>query len=63
MNSRDCVLMRKRIGMTTYKVKVYFDNSSTETMEDKIFRVILNHPLASDGICGTMNVSQMSRSA
>lgn len=63
MNSRDCVLMRKRIGTTTYKVKVYFDNNSTETMEDKIFRVILNHPLANDRICGTMNVSQMSRSA
>ena len=63
MNSRDCVLMSKRIGTTTYKVKVYFDNSSTETMEDKIFRVILNHPLANDGNCGIMNVSQMSRSA
>ena len=63
MNSRDCILMSKRIGTTTYKVKVYFDNSSTETMEDKIFRVILNHPLASAGNCGIMNVSQMSRSA
>ena len=29
-----------RIGGTTYKVKVVFNESGTETMEDKILRII-----------------------
>lgn len=64
MSSKDYVFMKKRIGTTTYIVKVYFNNNSTETMEDKIFRVILNHPLANDENCGIMSTTpQMSRSA
>ena len=31
-----------RIGGTTYKVKVVFNESGTETMEDKILRIIRN---------------------
>lgn len=61
--NKDYIFMSRRIGATTYKVKVYFNNDSTETMEDKIFRVILNHPLASGKNCDIMNVSQMSRTA
>ncbi len=62
--NKDYIFMSKRIGTTTYKVKVYFNNNSTETMEDKIFRVILNHPLANDENCGIMtSTPQMSRSA
>ncbi len=57
------IFMNKRIGTTTYKVKVYFNNNSVETMEDKILRIITNHPLANDGICDILNVSQMSRTA
>ncbi len=37
--------------------------NSTETMEDKFLRIITNHPLANDGICDIMNISQMSRTA
>jgi hypothetical protein len=62
--NKDYIFMSRRIGTTTYKVKVYFNNNSTETMEDKIFRVILNHPLANDENCGIMtSTPQMSRSA
>lgn len=57
------IFMSKRIGTTTYKVKVYFNNNSAETMEDKILRIITNHPLANDVMCDIMNVSQMSRTA
>ena len=64
MQNPNYIFMSKRIGTTTYKVKVYFNNNSTETMEDKIFRVILNHPLANDENCGIMtSTPQMSRSA
>ena len=31
-----------RIGGTTYKIKVVFNESGTETMEDKILRIIRN---------------------
>ena len=63
MNSKDYVFMSKRIGTTTYKVKIYPNKNSKETMEDKILRIITNHPLANDGRCDIMNVSQMSRTA
>ena len=38
--------MTKRIGNTTYKVKIAFSENSTETMEDKIVRIIKNEILA-----------------
>lgn len=63
MQNQNYIFMSKRIGTTTYKVKVYFNNNSAETMEDKILRIITNHPLANDGMYDIMNVSQMSRSA
>ncbi len=50
-----------RIGGTTYKVKVVFNEGATETMEDKILRIIRNEVIDSDGICGIMEAPQMSR--
>ena len=35
------VLVRK-IGKTTYKVRVHFSTTSTETMSDKIKRILKN---------------------
>ena len=34
--------MVKNIGKTTYKVHVHFSNTSTETMSDKIKRMLKN---------------------
>ena len=34
--------MIKKIGKTTYKVHVHFSSTSTETMSDKIKRVLKN---------------------
>lgn len=42
------IFMSKRIGTTTYRVKIYTNETGTETMEDKILRIISNHPLASN---------------
>ena len=53
--------MTRRTGGTTYKVKVVFSENSTETMEDKIIRIIKNDLLANDEKCGIMNLPQMSR--
>ena len=59
----NCIFMTRRIGTTTYKVKIFPNNSVTETMEDKILRLISNHPLANGEKCGIIGVPQMSRSA
>ena len=50
-----------RIGGTTYKVKVVFNDRGTETMEDKILRIVRNEALDNDGKCDIMGVPQMSR--
>ena len=38
----DAPALVKKIGRTTYKVRVHFSNTSTETMSDKIKRLIMN---------------------
>ena len=50
-----------RIGGTTYKVKVVFNESGTETMEDKILRMIQRDALNLPSECDIMNPPQMSR--
>ena len=47
-NKRGQFIIR-RIGGTTYKVKVVFNESDYETMEDKILRIIRNNMVISDG--------------
>ena len=51
----------RRIGGTTYKVKVVFNDTGHETMEDKILRLIRNDGLANQPECGIMELPQMSR--
>ncbi len=41
-NENNFSYMTHRIGATTYKVKVVFQDTGTETMEDKILRIIRN---------------------
>ena len=50
-----------RIGGTTYKVKVVFNENGGETMEDKILRIVRNDMVTSDGTYGIMKAPQMSR--
>ena len=38
----------KRIGKTTYRVKVHFNPNSSETLSDKIMRLIRNDIRAND---------------
>ena len=51
----------RRIGGTTYKVKVVFNESGYETMEDKILRIVRNNMVTSDGTYSIMETPQMSR--
>ena len=59
-NKREQFIIR-RIGGTTYKVRVVFNESGGETMEDKILRIIRNNMVTNDGTCGIMEAPQMSR--
>ena len=38
----DAPALAKKIGKTTYKVRVHFSDTSTETMSDKIKRMLKN---------------------
>ena len=51
----------RRIGGTTYKVRVGFNESGGETLEDKILRIVRNDMVTNDGTYGIMEAPQMSR--
>ena len=52
--------MIRRIGKTTYHVKV-FCKESGETMEDKILRIVRNEAFKNDKSCGIISLPQVSR--
>ena len=52
--------MIRRIGKTTYHVKV-FCKESGETMEDIVLRIVCNEGFKSDEPCGIISLPQMSR--
>lgn len=54
-------IITRRIGSTTYKVRVEFCENATETMEEKILRMIKNESLTNDVSCGIIESPQMSR--
>lgn len=61
MAHEKCSYMTRRIGSTTYRVKVIFDDTAKETMEEKIIRLIQYEVLDSGSACDTMESPQMSR--
>ncbi len=52
--------MTRRIGSTTYKVKVVFAVDG-ETLEEKILRMIRNEGSAAAPLCGIIKIPQMGR--
>ena len=54
-------MINRRIGSTIYRVRVYGSETATETMEDKILRLIRNDGLENQPECGIMELPQMSR--
>ena len=47
----------RRVGKTTFRVRVFHSENASETMEEKILRIIRNYGEE----CGIMEVPQMSR--
>ena len=54
-------MINRRIGSTIYRVRVYGSETATETMEDKILRLIQNEAANPCGSCDIMESPQMSR--
>ena len=55
------VTMTRRIGNTVFKVNVFTQKDGTDTIEDKILRLIQREELASPADCGMISVPQMNR--
>lgn len=51
----------RKIGKTTYKVRVHFSTTSTETMSDKIKRMLKNEVRQMRAFC-KFNVNLMKKS-
>ena len=51
----------RRIDSTVYKVRVYCSDTATETMEEKILRMIRNESSTNDVTCGIISIPQMGR--
>ena len=60
-NNNNFSYMTRRISATTYKVRVVFNDTGDETMEDKILRIIRNELLGKSEKCGIMETPQMGR--
>ena len=52
--------MIRRIGKTTYNVKVFCKDNG-ETMGAKILRIVRNEAFKNDEACGIISLPQMSR--
>ena len=61
MTENSSNILIRRIGSTTYKVRAFFKEDGTDTMEDKILQMIRREGLASPVNRGMMNVPQMNR--
>ena len=48
----------RRIGGTTYKVRVAFSETAAETMEEKILRMIRNERVTNDGTYGKIKTDE-----
>jgi len=59
--TKNSATLTRRIGNTVFKVNIYTKEDGTDTMEDKILRLIQNERLASSADCGMMKVPQMNR--
>ena len=58
---KNYVTLTRRVGNTNYKVRVHFNETGEETMEDKILRMIQRDALNLPDECGIINPPQMSR--
>ena len=54
-------IIYRRIGSTTYKVRVHFSETAEETMNDKILHLIQRGAVTNGVDCGIMEIPQTSQ--
>jgi len=54
-------MIYRRIGSTTYKVRVHFSDSTQESINDKILHLIQHEAVTNAADCGIMNTPQMTQ--
>lgn len=60
-NNRTTFTLSRRIGSTNYRVSAHFNEAASETLEDKILRIVQNEAGANNMACGIMVSPQTSR--
>ena len=63
MTEQNVFYLTRRVGNTTFRVKVSCPSIGTETMEEKILRMIQNEAGYTPSECGIMDPPQVSRPA
>ncbi len=58
---KNSAVIYRRIGPTTYKVRIHFSNTGNDTLYDKILHLIQNGVVTNGVGCGTMNIPQTSQ--
>ncbi len=54
-------VLYRRIGSTTYKVRVHFSDAAQETLHDKILHLVQNGAVTNSALCDTMDIPQTSQ--
>lgn len=54
-------VLYRRIGSTTYKVRVHFSDTAQDTLHDKILHLVQNEAVTNSPACGTMSIPQTSQ--
>ena len=60
-NNRTTFTLSRRIGSTNYRVSAHFNEAASETLEDKILRIVQNEAGVNDIAGGIMDSPQASR--
>ena len=51
----------RRIGSTTYKVRIHFSDTTQDTLHGKILHLVQNGTVTNGAGCGTMDIPQMTQ--
>jgi len=54
-------VLYRRVGSTTYKVRVHFSDTAQDTIHDKILHLVQNGAVTNGDDCGIMTIPQTSQ--
>ena len=61
VQAESAAVMYRRIGSTTYKVRIHFSDTAEDTLHDNILPLIQNEDVTNGAVCGTMAIPQTSQ--